>query len=175
MEESSNNSRTSVDNRKAFSALPQTVDRLNGKMVSSVRTIRIVHANGALRDIESLLFIFLSISVLPPLLLPFSFFLSSFRKLSSANWKNYILSPIIYPFGERMLIIPVSEFGNQAMIKPNYERIICPRKQNTIRPINRLLGWIRTLCFRFVSSAARVGKCFIGMRWALGREMKSRS
>lgn len=103
------------------------------------------------------------------------FFLSSFRKLSSANWKNYILSPIIYPFGERMLIIPVSEFGNQAMIKPNYERIICPRKQNTIRPINRLLGWIRTLCFRFVSSAARVGKCFIGMRWALGREMKSRS
>lgn len=87
-----------------------------------------------------------------------------------------ISSPqIIYPFGERMLIIPVSEFGNQAMIKPNYERIICPRKQNTIRPINRLLGWIRTLCFRFVSSAARVGKCFIGMRWALGREMKSRS
>lgn len=84
-------------------------------------------------------------------------------------------SPIIYLFGERMLIIPVSEFGNQAMIKPNYERIICPRKQNTIRPINRLLGWIRTLCFRFVSSAARVGKCFIGMRWALGREMKSRS
>lgn len=74
MEESSNNSRTSVDNRKAFSALPQTVDRLNGKMVSSVRTIRIVHANGALRDIESLLFIFLSISVLSPLLLPFSFF-----------------------------------------------------------------------------------------------------
>lgn len=87
-----------------------------------------------------------------------------------------ISSPqIIYLFEERMLIIPVSEFGNQAMIKPNYERIICPRKQNTIRPINRLLGWIRTLCFRFVSSAARVGKCFIGMRWALGREMKSRS
>lgn len=172
MEESSNNSRTSVDNRKAFSALPQTVDRLNGKMVSSVRTIRIVHANGALRDIESLLFIFLT--VLPPSSSSF-FFLSSFRKLSSANWKNYILSPIIYLFGERMLIIPVSEFGNQAMIKPNYERIICPRKQNTIRPINRLLGWIRTLCFRFVSSAARVGKCFIGMRWALGREMKSRS
>lgn len=171
MEESSNNSRTSVDNRKAFSALPQTVDRLNGKMVSSVRTIRIVHANGALRDIESLLFIFLT--VLPPSSSSF-FFLSSFRKLS-ANWKNYILSPVIYLFGERMLIIPVSEFGNQAMIKPNYERIICPRKQNTIRPINRLLGWIRTLCFRFVSSAARVGKCFIGMRWALGREMKSRS
>lgn len=174
MEESSNNSRTSVDNRKAFSTLPQTVDRLNGKMVSSVRTIRIVHANGALRDIESLLFIFLTVTVLPPLLLPFSFFLL-FENYPRRIGKIISSPQIIYLFEERMLIIPVSEFGNQAMIKPNYERIICPRKQNTIRPINRLLGWIRTLCFRFVSSAARVGKCFIGMRWALGREMKSRS
>lgn len=110
----------------------------------------------------------------PPLLLPFSFFLL-FENYPRRIGKIISSPQIIYPFGERMLIIPVSEFGNQAMIKPNYERIICPRKQNTIRPINRLLGWIRTLCFRFVSSAARVGKCFIGMRWALGREMKSRS
>lgn len=113
---------------------------------------------------------------LPSSPLFFFLFLSFFfSKIILGELKNYILSPVIYLFGERMLIIPVSEFGNQAMIKPNYERIICPRKQNTIRPINRLLGWIRTLCFRFVSSAARVGKCFIGMRWALGREMKSRS
>lgn len=110
----------------------------------------------------------------PPLFLPFSFFLL-FENYPRRIGKIISSPQIIYPFGERMLIIPVSEFGNQAMIKPNYERIICPRKQNTIRPINRLLGWIRTLCFRFVSSAARVGKCFIGMRWALGREMKSRS
>lgn len=98
MEESSNNSRTSVDNRKAFSALPQTVDRLNGKMVSSVRTIRIVHANGALRDIESLLFIFLSVTVLPPLLLPFSFFLlfENYRRIG-----KIISSPRLFICSER--------------------------------------------------------------------------
>lgn len=159
MKESSNNSRTSVDNRKAFSALPRLWTDLMEKWCHPYERYVSQRRTRKWRA-------------------PFSssfFFLSSFRKLSSENWKNCILSPIIYLFGERMLIIPVSEFGNQAMIKPNYERIICPRKQNTIRPINRLLGWIRTLCFRFVSSAARVGKCFIGMRWALGREMKSRS
>lgn len=101
MEESSNNSRTSVDNRKAFSALPQTVDRLNGKMVSSVRTIRIVHANGALRDIESLLFIFLTITVLPPSSSSFFFLSFFFSKIILGELEKLYPLPRLFIRSER--------------------------------------------------------------------------